>query len=443
MPKAVKFEQLGLEAVPGHLKTAKAHHYIRIQAAVAVNAGNFLVPALAVLEGGLSFYAAVASTAAGAALAFVFVSLLAMPGARYGLPAQYVIRSLIGTKGSMYLASPVRSLTSLYWFGVQTVAGTYIIIELVQRGFGINLPFPAVSFPLAILMAYLAVVGFEAIRKASGFVLPVMGGAAVIMMWLFLTGDYQGGAAAGEAVSGTGDWSVPAMMFFAGLAFVQYVSGAGTSSDIARYAKSSRQAVIGIYAGNMLGFMMTAVLGAFTAAAAGEWNPFVEASRLTDSPLLIGIVAAAAVSSMIIINLNNAYTGGYSLLNTFPALGRIRSAVVFGGAGVAVSCFPVIVDNADMFISHLGTVVIPLTAVIIADYLFIKKGTLTPEQVSANNNASSFNRTGGLAAAAGVIVYVFVPDMFSPGFVSFFFTMALYTAAADKQKKRRKGKACA
>ncbi|WP_236634714.1 purine-cytosine permease family protein [Alteribacter lacisalsi] len=436
-----RYEQLGLEAVPGHLKTTKASDYIRIQAAVAVNAGNFLVPALAVLEGGLSFYAAVLCTMAGAAFAFFFVSLLALPGAKYGLPAQYVIRTMIGTKGSKYLASPVRSITSLYWFGVQTVGGTYILKELLERGFGLEVPFVLLSLPLALIMAYLAVVGFEAIKKVSRFALPVMAAAAVIMLGLFFTGTYDG-LSASEAVADSGNWSLPVMVLFASLAFVQYVSGAGTSSDMARYAKSSRQAVTGIYAGNVLGFFITAVLGAFTAAVAGEWNPFVASTRLTESPLLIGAVAAAAFSSMIIINLNNAYTGGFSLLNTFPALGRIRSAVMFGAAGVVVSCFPVIVNDADRFISMLGTVVIPLTAVFIADFLFVKRGRLTPEQLSDRVH-TSFNRTGGWAALSGVFVYLAVPDIFSPSFVSFFFTMAVYVIINRMNTDRKKVKVCA
>lgn len=134
-------ERLGLEAVPKELKTSTAFDYIRIQTAISINAGNFLVPAIAVLEGGLTFLEAVLATVAGALIAFFFVSVLSLPGAKYGIPAQYAIRAMLGTKGAMWLSSPVRTLTSLYWFSVQTIAGTYMVKEIIERSFGIVLPF--------------------------------------------------------------------------------------------------------------------------------------------------------------------------------------------------------------------------------------------------------------------------------------------------------------
>ncbi|WP_347549296.1 cytosine permease [Pseudalkalibacillus hwajinpoensis] len=107
---------------------------------VSVNAGNFLVPALAVLEGELSFIWAVLSIILGATVAFLFVSLLSFPGARKGIPSQYAVRSFLGQKGAQYFASPVRTITSLYWFAVQTIGGTYMVVELMRRVFGVHLP---------------------------------------------------------------------------------------------------------------------------------------------------------------------------------------------------------------------------------------------------------------------------------------------------------------
>ncbi|PAM96850.1 cytosine permease, partial [Flavobacterium sp. IR1] len=134
-------EQYGLEAVPRELQTTKALQYTFIQMAVSVNAGNVLVPALAVTAGGLTFIQAVISTVIGAALAFLFVSFLSLPGAKYGIPAQYSLRAILGYKGARYVASPIRTLTSMYWFAVQTIGGAYLLKELILRSFNINVPF--------------------------------------------------------------------------------------------------------------------------------------------------------------------------------------------------------------------------------------------------------------------------------------------------------------
>ncbi|WP_035186245.1 purine-cytosine permease family protein [Alteribacter aurantiacus] len=420
------FERLGLESVPLNMKTTKASDYVRIQTAVAINAGNFLVPAIAVLEGGLNFYAAVLSTMLGACFAFLFVSLLAIPGAKYGLPAQFVIRSMIGTKGAMYLSSPVRTITSLYWFGVQTVGGTYILKEILFRSFGVSVPFLWLSLPLALLMAYLALVGFDALKRLTVFVLPLMAVAATLIVYVYVTNDYDGQSAR-EVVHFIGHWSLPTMILFGSLAFVQYVSGAGTSSDIARYGKSPKHAFWGIFIGNSFGFFITSVLGAFTATIAMDWNPFVVATQMTDSFLIITIIFLAAILSMVTINLNNAYTGGYSLLNSFPRLGRVKSAAVFGLMGICISGSPVIVEEAEQFIYLLGTVIIPLTAVFIADYVFVKKRTLTNTVVDRLiSGGESLNKVGACAFLFGVVIYIVVPEGYSPSFVSFFSTQMAY-----------------
>lgn len=65
-----KMERFGLEAVPKELRSTSWFDYFLIQLSFSVNAGNFLLPALAVMEGGLSVMQAAVSTIIGAAFAF-------------------------------------------------------------------------------------------------------------------------------------------------------------------------------------------------------------------------------------------------------------------------------------------------------------------------------------------------------------------------------------
>lgn len=97
-----KMERFGLEAVPKELRSTSWFDYFLIQLSFSVNAGNFLLPALAVMEGGLSVMQAAVSTVIGAALAFLFVSLLSLPGSVHGIPAQYAMRSYIGVSGARF-----------------------------------------------------------------------------------------------------------------------------------------------------------------------------------------------------------------------------------------------------------------------------------------------------------------------------------------------------
>lgn len=426
LPKSsnpIQIERYGLESVPETSRTTRWYEYAMIQMAVSVNAGNFLVPALAVLEGGLSFIWAVLATVLGATVAFLFVSFLSFPGARRGIPSQYAVRAFVGVKGAQYFASPVRTITSLYWFSVQTIGGTYMVVELMKRAFSIKLLFLPTSLFLATIMALLALVGFDAVKKVTRYFLPLLFAGGVAMFLVYFTSSVNGSSY--SSVISFKSEPNSSFFFFASLAFVQYVSGVSSSSDMARYAKSPQHAFWGIFSGNTLGFTLTALLGAYTATVAGTWNPFLITSQQTQSTFLLILIFASALCSMIMINISNAYTGGYSLLNTFPSLGRVKSALLLGCAAVVLSAFPAFVDEAESFISLLGAFVIPLSAVIVTDFMVIKKGSFTTAMLETLSDRT-LNRSGFLAILLGVSFYLLLPANYSPGFLSFLLTGILY-----------------
>ncbi|WP_409251624.1 purine-cytosine permease family protein [Bacillus sp. SCS-153A] len=428
-------ERLGLESVPQHLKTTTWFDYFIIQLAFSVNSGNFLVPALAVMEGGLSMFWAILSTLLGGSLAFFFVSVLSLPGARYGLPAQYVIRFMIGTKLSRLIASPVRSLTSLYWFSVQTIGGTLVVLSLVKKAVGVDIPLIPVAVSLALIMTILALIGFEAVKKAAKMFMPflLIGQAAILVIFI----SAAKGSEAGIFSSG-GEFSFGAFVFFASLAFVQYVSGVSASSDITRYAKSGKQGFWGLFAGNSIGFFMTALLGTFSAALFNNLNPFVAAAEQTGSFLLTALIGICAMVSMISINLSNAYTGGFSLLNAIPSLGRVRSALIFGAAGTILSCFPALVNNAKDYISLLGAFVIPLSAVIVADFIYIKRVRIPVEDLEKLASGTfQYNQQAIYTLAAALIIYFLIPEGMSPGFISFLLTFMIYSFVSNRSAKEK------
>lgn len=409
-----KIERVGLEAVPAHLKTVSAWGYIKIQTAVNVNAGNMLIPALAVLQGGMGFYTAVWTTLAGALIAFVFVSLMSVPGSRDGVPGQYAIRSMLGSNGSMLFSSPVRTVTSLYWFSVQAIGGAYLLKSVLGR-LGIELPLILISTFIALIMVIIAIIGFQAMKTFASYFTPVLLLGIAAMFFTYIeTESYP--QQAPEADPGT-------MIFYASLAFVQYVSGVSAAADMTRYAKTSWHGGMGLFIGNGTGYVLTAVLGAWTASVAGEWNAFLVTSEMTSHPLLLFIIIIAAVGSMLIINVNNAYTGGFSLLNTVPRLGRIRAAVIFGLLGITLSSLPAVTDHAEAFISGLGILVIPLSGIITAEFLFIQKMKLRGITEKVNLDAL-------IVLIAGSIGYYSMPADSAPGFLIFFLSLISYIILA-------------
>ncbi|AJD91758.1 cytosine permease [Jeotgalibacillus malaysiensis] len=421
--KRIQIETIGLSEVPESEKQTRWFDYAFIQMAFSVNTGNVLVPALAVTAGGLSAGAAITSTLIGAILAFLLVSILALPGARYGLPAQYVIRTMIGSKLSMYFASPVRSLTSLYWFAVQTIGGSIVVQFLLNEFAGLTVSLYVLAPLFSIVMAVLALIGFEAVKKVIKWFIPFLFLSQLLMIYLITDLIIKD-----TSILTQGEFSLSTCFFYGSLAFMQYVSGVSASSDITRYAKSPKEGFFGVLAGNIAGFTVVAVLGALFASALNSVNPFVSASLLTDSNAAIAIIAAGAIISMISINLSNAYTGGYSLLNALPSLGRVKSAIVFGIAATSLSLFPRIVEEAETYISLLGAAIVPLSAVIITDYVIVKKMAITKDHLTRLTTGMHSANTAALCTVILFLpVYFIIPDFLSPGLIVFTAACAFYT----------------
>jgi len=124
---------------------------------------------------------------------------------------------------------------------------------------------------------------------------------------------------------------------------------------------------------------------------------------------------------MVSINLSNAYTGGFSLLNSLPQLGRVKSSLLFGAAGILLSLSPALVEEAKRYISFIGAFVIPLSAVIITDFLFIKR-----KRMEINESLPSYNKVAFICIGTGIVVYLLLPENLSPGFLAFLFTGTLY-----------------
>jgi len=417
------FEQYGLEAVPASLKLSTWKEYAIITFAFSVNAGNFLVPALAVTQGNLPWLAALSAVWFGALLAFLCVSALSIPGALYGLPGQYILRTFVGSWLATKIASPIRVMTSLYWFSVQTIGGTYILHAIVVNIFDINVPLALLAILTASLMAYLALVGYDAVKKVTRMFLPILIIGQGLMLYVIFT--EVPATTGGGVLEPSMNWGV--FFFYMSLAFVQFVSGVSASSDMTRYAKTARHGFFGMFIGNTAGYFMTALIATLVATYFQSTNPFVVLSEKASNVFIGLFITFSGLLAMVSINIGNAYTGGFSLLNTWPTLGRIKSAISFGLAGVVLSCFPSLSTEAASIISILGAGIVPLSAIIVVDYLLIKRGMISVHQLeTVVTGTYKLNLAALLTFGLMSIAYLIIPKEFSPGMLIFISSSLIY-----------------
>ncbi|MFY0757279.1 hypothetical protein AB1K32_00175 [Metabacillus dongyingensis] len=75
-------------------------------------------------------------------------------------------------KRARFFSSPVRTITSLYWFCVQTIGGTMMIIEICRRCFQVEPEFAPLAMLLGTGMAAIAAAGFDAVKKITRYFPP-------------------------------------------------------------------------------------------------------------------------------------------------------------------------------------------------------------------------------------------------------------------------------
>jgi cytosine permease len=180
-------------------------------------------------------------------------------------------------------------------------------------------------------------------------------------------------------------------------------------ADFCRYTPTRRDVRIGLVSSALLAVAVDTFIGGYAAAATGETNPFVAVADLTSSNVLLAILLVAVVAQGISANIGNVYTGGLALVNTIPRLGRLVATILVAAAAVALSAAPDVIDSAERWIVHLGNVAAPLAAVMLVDYVVVKRRRIDVEGLFDPNGPYRYlngvNLAAFLAIGTGVALY--------------------------------------
>lgn len=387
-------ESYGIEPIPPELRTVGWRDLFAINFTFFLNPVMMVLGALAVLQGGLPLMWAIAAMMLGQALAFAGLVVVARPGVDDGLPGQVAMRATFGLLGARALTSPYRVVAATYWFAAQALTAA-LGVQAIAAGLGADRP-PLVPTALcfALLQAGLAVLGFDVMRWLLRVVLPLSLLGAGLLVALFLTTDSPAFAfdrvveSPEQHATWVGFATFVTVMCGSSLTFVTNVA------DFCRYTPTRRDMQIGLFTSAVLSAFVTTFIGGYAAIASGDSNPFVAAASLTSNELVLVLLLAVIVVQTLAANLTNVYTAGMSLVNSLPRLGRMRATVIAGAAAVILSAFPSFIEEAQSWITHLGNVAAPITGVVLADYVVVRRGGI--------DVAGLFERRGSYAYQAGV-----------------------------------------
>lgn len=307
------------------------------------------------LASGMAFWPAVLSTLLGSLLLGLLAMGCAYVGAATGLSTAMISRAVFGRVGGAVLALAM-TISLIGWFAVQ--AGFFGInaqIAMTELT-GIDLPLPLFTVIGGVLMVMTALWGYRSISRLSTLAVP--------LLLLLLVG----GIIAAIASRGSGGLAAavePIYTFGGAVSLVMgiFVLGAVSAPDMARWARSPKQAMaagfVGFFFGNSIIILVAIVL-----------------SRILDEADLMAMfftigLGMFAVVVLILAQWTTNTTNVYSAALSFSAISRRFSrrttTIVFGVIGILLAAFGS-VDSFIPFISTIGIVIAPFGGVYLAAF---------------------------------------------------------------------------
>lgn len=408
-------ERYGIEPVPPAERTVGWRDLFAINFTFFLNPVMMVLGALAVLQSGLPLPWAIVATLVGQSLAYVALTVVAQPGVDDGLPGQVTMRASFGELGARALTSPYRVIASVYWFAAQALTAAFGVQAIAVALADVRPSLVPTALGIAVVQAGVAVLGFDVMRWLLRIVLPLSIASAGVLLGLWLASDdpdYAVGRvleSPEQELTWVGFATVVTVMCGSSLTLVTNIS------DMCRYTRSRRDMRVGLIASTLAATATTSLIGGVFAVGSGETNPFVAASALTSSDLVLVLLLAAIVVQTFAANLTNVYTGGLSLVSSVPALGRVWATVLVGAGAVVLSGFPSLIEEAQSWITHLGNLAAPITGVVLADYLVTRRGRLDVPSLYVRSDGGVLARLHARAivsVAAGTVAYWLVPDGF-------------------------------
>jgi nucleobase:cation symporter-1, NCS1 family len=299
----------------------------------------------------LPLTAALIATVIGTALGSFAVGLAAVPGARTGAPAMVLLRGLFGTRLS-YLPTGMNILQLLGW-------GTFEIVTIASAAHQLEPGVPAWGYKLiaGVVTTLLALRPLGVVRVLRKYVTVAV---VVVMVYLFVQLLRHPVPAVAHS-SWHGFW--PAVDTTLAVA----ISWVPVAADYSRHSKSSRTAFSAAFVGYTITQVACYALGLIailTVATDGAtnhiWGAFIAV------PLGTAAFAVLAIRE-IDQSFCNVYSTAVSTQNLRPRWDRRVLALVIG-TSATVLALVIDINNYSSFLSLIGSVFVPLFAVLVVDY---------------------------------------------------------------------------
>lgn len=411
-------ENRHIEYIPPGARHGKPWHQFFFWAGANFNVFNVVLGGITVSIG-LTFWWALAAITIGTLIGALLIALHASQGPKLGVPQTIQSRGQFGFYGAAWLFPAVLALN------IGFIAAELVIQAQAMSGVSTALSMPQWIVVLAVPSAVIGIVGYRWIHRVMQATAVIVGVTVVVM----LAQGLQHSLPASETTLARPS----AGLFAAGVALlvIDMLSFGPFTADYSRYLPketNSWRLFWANYAGNILSTIASCAAGAYLAA-------------LLPKLTIVGAVGqisgkwALAVMAFSLLNANtfNAYTGSFQILSAasmFTRLWRrVRAesvtvrvipflAVLAAGTVIACYGYQQFVSNLSNFLDDLLILLIPWSAVNLADYFWVRRGEydvasfFTPDGIYGK-----WAWRGLLAYLAGLgaeLPFVYQPDYTGP-----------------------------
>lgn len=319
---------------------------------------------------GVAWTTAVGMIVLGTVIGGAVLVLIGNVGTRTGLPTMSLTKGAFGLRGS-FVAVAANVVILMGWSWVQAMLAGVTVNFLVERATGFSNPV-LFSVLCQLLVVALAIFGHKGIARVEPWlalvILAIMGYIFTVSFTTFPLADF-----AAIPVDSAAGWSAITVL---DVVISTAISWTVLSAEFNRLARTQTAGVVGSATGYVLSTVLAMVLGAtaigYVVLDGGEAVGF-------EPTLIVGIfgVPLAVVIFLSVMATNTMVVYGMvsSVVNMVPSQ-KIRflpTALVLGAVSVLGSTWLGLLESFTSFLTVIGSLFIPVFAVMIADYYLVNK----------------------------------------------------------------------
>lgn len=357
-----KIDDFELEPVP---EKAKRSWWVisLIWLAIGIDISGLFLGSI--LSSGIGFEDALLATFIGSSLLAVIAMLCANIGFQAGVSTPLVSSAVFGRSGGKILGF-ISGISLVGWFAFQADFFAFIMVDALAK-YDIVISHLTALIGGSVLMMMTAIYGVRALGKLSTYSVPLM--VTLITIGLFMAADYQGGAAPtiedpltlGQAIS-----------------FVMsiWILAAVAAPDIARYAKTRRDAILGAGIGFLVGNSAIILIALILTKMTG-----------TDDLVEVFFTLGLGIAAIIVLvfaqwttNSSNLTSGGLCMSMVLPKIPRPVLVVIMTIVGIGIAQLGMVNKFTD-FLMLLSVTIAPAAGVYIVQYYVLDSAKMSFENI--------------------------------------------------------------